>query len=1204
MKNLVFKILVLCLSFHTYSQVNRFVKENNEQSLLTNTSHFFIENKGQWEEQVLFKSSFKGGNLWVQKSKLFFHLKDFAALRENHAGKKCDTCINKQHAVHLNFNNCNEVKRIVKNQPTEEYYNYYLGNDPSKWAKNVRGYKEVTLYDLYNGIDLRLIQDDEVTKYEYVVSPNFSPSQISLEIVGAEKIIIGNSGELIINTPLGNIQENKPYVFQQINNKKQEVSCEFVVVDNLVTYKIGAYNTNYELIIDPVLVFATYSGSLTDNFGMTATYGHDGSAYSGGTIFGNSYPTPDKGVYNPNSNFTFSSNYSQAVASDIFISKYSPDGTKMIWTNFIGGGNDFNGAETVHSLICDKEDNLYAFGATSSLNFPTTQNAFQTSHNGGSEFNTTFNGAYFGNNGVDIISFQFNSDGTKLNASSYFGGNGNDGINSNIFGVSNSYNEFIYYDSLTGNYGDQFRGEIMLDSQKNVYIASSTRSTNFPLQFPILNSIKGQQDGIILKLSNDLSNLLFSTYIGGSNNDALYSIKIDSLNNIIFCGGSSSSNFPTTNLAYQKNYGGGKADGIIGKINQNKLQLEASTFIGLNDFDQCYFVEIDDNNDIYFIGHSVGGKWPVINSSYKIPNSTQIIVKMDSSLSMIKQSTIYGSGDPNKKDISPSAFLVDVCKNIYVSGWGANIIQTNEKLINMPITSNAIISTPPNGFDFHLFALDRSFEKMIYGSYLGGNKADEHVDGGTSRFDKNGVIYQSICGGCGGHSDFPTTSNVWSTTNLSRNCNNIVLKFDFEILVVPKITFSNDTSCVENQIKLINSSTGYNSFYWEDNYTKEIDSINDTIIKSYKEPGDYQINLIVKNDVCGQNEISVAKLKILPNNITINQIPLVEHCEPKLDTLILKTNNKADKFTWSFSRDFSSVINTNSKDSILVYQFNKSTELFYKVENKYCYKIDSLEVHVNNSDLKLNNKSFYCQHTLDTISVNVSNSSDHYTFNWESPYSFTGSKNNDTIFFLADKSDKIIFSAISDKGCKLTDTIQINLFSTSFNQINLTATPKTILKGESTTLEEKSNNYSYTWFYKNDSILGNENSIIVKPEKSVFYTLKVNQDKCSISDTIHVNVIEDWICDFPYIFVPNAFSPNNDGENDTLYVRGRPAYQIEFRIYNRWGENVFYSNDLKKGWDGTYKGEKLPPDVYDYYLIVYCIDDVKKQIQGNITLLK
>ncbi|MFN5444904.1 MAG: gliding motility-associated C-terminal domain-containing protein, partial [Crocinitomicaceae bacterium] len=443
-----------------------------------------------------------------------------------------------------------------------------------------------------------------------------------------------------------------------------------------------------------------------------------------------------------------------------------------------------------------------------------------------------------------------------------------------------------------------------------------------------------------------------------------------------------------------------------------------------------------------------------------------------------------------------------------------------------------------------------------------------------------------------------------STTNLSRNCNNIVLKFDFEILVVPKITFSNDTSCVENQIKLINSSTGYNSFYWEDNYTKEIDSINDTIIKSYKEPGDYQINLIVKNDVCGQNEISVAKLKILPNNITINQIPLVEHCEPKLDTLILKTNNKADKFTWSFSRDFSSVINTNSKDSILVYQFNKSTELFYKVENKYCYKIDSLEVHVNNSDLKLNNKSFYCQHTLDTISVNVSNSSDHYTFNWESPYSFTGSKNNDTIFFLADKSDKIIFSAISDKGCKLTDTIQINLFSTSFNQINLTATPKTILKGESTTLEEKSNNYSYTWFYKNDSILGNENSIIVKPEKSVFYTLKVNQDKCSISDTIHVNVIEDWICDFPYIFVPNAFSPNNDGENDTLYVRGRPAYQIEFRIYNRWGENVFYSNDLKKGWDGTYKGEKLPPDVYDYYLIVYCIDDVKKQIQGNITLLK
>ncbi len=818
----MFFLLLFCSSFAQNSNV----KDRIYKPITSNHSYqYFIENKGQWDEQVLFKSSFKGGNLWIQKTKLFFHLKDFAALREQHAGKTCDTCINRQYALHFNFKNCKEIKTVLSQNPSEEYYNFYLGNDTTKWTKNVKGYQQITLKEVYNGIDLRVQQDDEVTKYEYIISPKTSPNQIGLEISGAKKIEIGNKGELIIKTPLGNIQENKPFAYQLINSKKIEIPCEFNVQDSTVTYKLGKYNIDYELIIDPVLVFATYSGSITDNFGMTATYGHDGSAYSGGTIFGNNYPTPFSGAFNTKSNFTFPSNYSQAVASDIFISKYSADGSKMLWTNFIGGGSDFEGAETVHSLICDKENNLYAFGATSSLNFPTTQTAFQKNHQGGTTFNASYNGAYFGDKGVDIVAFQFNASGSNLVASSYIGGNGNDGINTNLYGVNNSYNNFIYYDSLTGNYGDQFRGEIMLDSDKNIYIASSTRSTNFPLANPILNTLQGQQDGVLIKLNNNLSNLLFSTYMGGKNNDALYSIKIDSLNHIIFCGGTSSVDYPVTSQAYQKTYGGGKADGIIGKINQQSYTLEASTYIGLNLFDQCYFVEVDDNNDIYFIGHSVGGSWPVLNAAYQVANSTQIIVKMDPILSAIKQSTKYGSGDPNKKDISPSAMLVDVCKNVYVSGWGANIIQTNEKLNNMPISSNAFINTPPNGYDFHLFAINRTFDKMIYGSYLGGNKADEHVDGGTSRFDKNGVIYQSICGGCGGHSDFPTTTNSWSQKNLSFNCNNIVLKFDFEILATPKITFTNDSACVNNSIKLINTSTGYNRFYWEDLNTKEIDSI-------------------------------------------------------------------------------------------------------------------------------------------------------------------------------------------------------------------------------------------------------------------------------------------------------------------------------------------------------------------------------------------
>jgi gliding motility-associated-like protein len=88
------------------------------------------------------------------------------------------------------------------------------------------------------------------------------------------------------------------------------------------------------------------------------------------------------------------------------------------------------------------------------------------------------------------------------------------------------------------------------------------------------------------------------------------------------------------------------------------------------------------------------------------------------------------------------------------------------------------------------------------------------------------------------------------------------------------------------------------------------------------------------------------------------------------------------------------------------------------------------------------------------------------------------------------------------------------------------------------------------------------------------------------------------------VFVPNAFTPNHDNENDVLYVRGGIVKEILFRIYNRWGEKVFESTSLDNGWDGTFKGELLPPDVYDYYLLVECVGGLKNQLQGNVTLIR
>jgi len=324
---------------------------------------------------------------------------------------------------------------------------------------------------------------------------------------------------------------------------------------------------------------------------MTATYAYDGKAYTGGTIFGIGYPLTGP-AWNSTTNFVLlnpiPANYG---ITDVFISKYSADGTAMLWTNFVGGGNASQGTETVHSLICDTSNNVYLYGATSSTDFP-LMNAYQAAHAGGTaNSNYYYNGVYFTNQGTDIYITKLSEDGTLLLGSTYVGGSGNDGVNYRIAG--GIYNSVASYDSLTSNYGDQFRGEIMLDSLNNIMVASSTRSTNFPVLNSFQPVIGGQQDGVVFKLSANFSTLLWSTYYGGTANDATYSVKIDSSFNILIAGGTSSNDLQMTAGALNPAYMGGKTDGYVAKISPDGSTLIRTCYIGTGTYDQTIFVEID-----------------------------------------------------------------------------------------------------------------------------------------------------------------------------------------------------------------------------------------------------------------------------------------------------------------------------------------------------------------------------------------------------------------------------------------------------------------------------------------------------------------------------------------------------------------------------------------------------------------------------------
>ncbi len=142
---------------------------------------------------------------------------------------------------------------------------------------------------------------------------------------------------------------------------------------------------------------------------------------------------------------------------------------------------------------------------------------------------------------------------------------------------------------------------------------------------------------------------------------------------------------------------------------------------------------------------------------------------------------------------------------------------------------------------------------------------------------------------------------------------------------------------------------------------------------------------------------------------------------------------------------------------------------------------------------------------------------------------------------------------------------------------------------------------SYTWSwspagYLTDSTISNP---IANPSITTIYTLVVSDNGCTSADTVVISVNEE--CE---VFVPSGFSPNSDGKNDILYVRGNCIKTMDFRIFNRWGEKVFESTDHSMGWDGTYRGKAADTDVFVYYLKAETVTGKKYNTKGNITLMR
>ncbi len=754
----------------------------------------FIQNKGQWPSEVQYKAEIPGGSFWIQNNGFAYQLFDTTVFIPDHKPQALPETVTTLFFLQQLENA--ELNQAEEDDELPGYFNYYLGSDSTKWSDHVKRFQNINFQNVYEGINLRVLGKSKSIKYQFELAPHANPNLISWHYHDSLQLELDTSGYLITHHLLGRIYESRPFAFQSINGHLIEVNCHYVLEGNRMRFQLGSYDSNYALIIDPEIAFSSFIGSAANNFGFTACDDLSGNLVSGASVFANNYPTTANAyssTFNPTTGNYF----------DVAISKFDATGSGLLYSTYLGGLHQ----ETPHSVVVDSQDRIIVFGVTGSNDFPTSLGAYQSLFAGGNPvmMSTFFTSGH--PDGCDFFITKFNASGT-LAASTFLGETAADGLN---------YAYELFY-----NYGDAFRGEVNVDSNNNIFIGSCVRgNSDIAGASTQPNYGGGESDGYVAKLNPSLSMLLWASYFGGAGADAIYALEFANNGDLLLAGGTQSQNFPFCSSGQDPNWNGA-TDGFILRIDANTFTPVAGTFIGTGEYDQAYFLQTDLNDNVYCLGQTAG-TMTITSGLYGQANSGQFIRQYNPTLSTLNWNTTIGTGS-GEIDISPTAFLVSDCNQIYFSGWGGHTnsitcpaltcLAYNSTTNNLPITADAFQPTT-DGSDFYLAVLNASATQLVYGSYLGGGSSAEHVDGGTSRFDKSGSVYQAVCAGCQNNDDFPTTPGAWSSTNNSFGCNLAVFRFDLGQLEAIANVQGPSQICVGSPAQFTNGTLNASDFIWD-----------------------------------------------------------------------------------------------------------------------------------------------------------------------------------------------------------------------------------------------------------------------------------------------------------------------------------------------------------------------------------------------------
>ncbi|MCK5291155.1 MAG: SBBP repeat-containing protein [Thermoplasmata archaeon] len=584
--------------------------------------------------------------------------------------------------IRIVFEGSNPVRPTGRHELSHRTH-YFLGSDPARWRINVRSYGEIIYQDLYDGIDL-VYHVEEGLKYDFIIHPGADPAKIAVSYEGIESLRADAKGNLAVQTAVADFLDSAHYTYQGLG---EEVQCVLAPLNSLTCgFECDAWDGSAPLGIDP-LFYGTYLGGGGPDDGSSIAVDTSGNILVTGRTGSLNFPTTP-GVFDESYN----------GISDVYVAKLTADGSALDYSTFIGGNN----IDIGHSIAVDSDGNAYVFGRTMSTDFPTTPGAFDTTYDAGYDafvvkldatgsdlIYSTFLGGFQNEFGyaiaVDstraayVTGFTYSTDfPTTVDAfdTSYNGG-GADAFVSKL----DENGSILLYSTFVGGEDGETGRSIAVDSSGNAHIAGHTYSVDFPTTPGAFDtSHNGRSDPFITKLNATGSSLIFSTFLGGSNNDYVLSIGIDSSGHSYFTGDTWSADFPTTPDSFDGTLGG-KYDAFVTKLGVAGSTLVYSTFLGGSGRDYGLSIAVDLTENVWITGGTSSTNFPTtpraFDTSYNGGLLDAFVTGLDATGSSVAYSTFVGGGF-NDVELGGGqeegrSIAVDSNGNVYVTGYTRSI---------------------------------------------------------------------------------------------------------------------------------------------------------------------------------------------------------------------------------------------------------------------------------------------------------------------------------------------------------------------------------------------------------------------------------------------------------------------------------------------------------------------------------------------------